>query len=116
MPLREKRVWRFRTLRWSMFESGRRRPQWLPLEIDSELAIGPDDEVRADADGVRNVAVGVGDRAIASVIGDAVLRAFERGANEAFAETFRLALAVGRRRRRENDDRSDEVSPKQCLI
>jgi hypothetical protein len=74
------------------------------LEIDTEFTIGPYDEIRAHANAARDVTVGVRDGAIASVIDDAVIRAFHCGTNEALAEAFGLAIAVGNRRGGQNHD------------
>ena len=46
---------------------------YLDLEIDSELSVGPDHDVGADANRRGDVAPGVGDPAIRAVIGDAGL-------------------------------------------
>lgn len=51
----------------------------LLLQVDTQGAVGADDDVRADAEMGRHVAAGIGDFEIAAVVGDFGFGLFEGG-------------------------------------
>lgn len=60
----------------------------LLLQVDVQGAVGADDDIGADAEMCRNVAAGVGDFEIASIVGDFGFGLFQGGLCEGFGESI----------------------------